>query len=402
MFDKCKAFVVLVAAVILVFSTAPAVDSHARNQSYLYFDVTDGSLSGRLEVTFSDLSKVLAVDVDDDGTVTEAEIQERKDAIYEYFFSDRLILEHGDEQLELVPTRIEFLDVVWDTFALMHFDVEGLARVPDEITINYRFLWDDLEPYHLGFALLASNTRTELEENEANFSLAFLSGAERQTLSLIAAPWHTLSWHYMTAGFGHVWNGVEHILLSIVLGVAALVRRDDGAGLVLRDLKSGVLTGLSVVFAFIVAHGVASFLAVHGFLRIPPQLTLGLSTAGVSVVAATMVFPNLLKWLLAIALLFGFIHGLSYAHTIGPVDIEPNRKLLSAVGFTLGTGVVMAAVTIMALIVAFAALRYVFFRAGLLRFTAAGVAVLALVWAEERVFDLLGDLGPTILASIGL
>ena len=402
MFDQFKAFVVLVAALLLVFSTAPSADAHARNQSYLYFDVSDGSLSGRLEVTFGDLSKVLEVDIDGDGTVTEAEIQERKDAIYDYFLSDRLILEHGGEQLEIVPTRIQFLDVVWDTFALMHFEVAGLARVPDEITINYRFLWDDLEPYHLGFALLASNTRTELEENEANFSLAFLSGAERQTLSLIAAPWNKLSWHYARAGIGHVWNGLDHFLLALVLGVAALLRRDDDDDLVLKDFKSGIVTGLSVVFALVVAHGVASILAVYGFVRLPPQLTLGLSAAGVSVVTAAIVFPRLLKWLLAIALLFGFIHGLSYGHTIGPVDIEPNRKLLSVVWFTLGTGVVMAAVTIVALVVAFVTMRFVFFRAGLLRFAAAGVAVLALVWAEERVFDLLGDLAPTILASIGL
>lgn len=399
---QSKVYTVLFAALLLFLASAPHADAHARNQSYIYFDVTDGALSGRLEVTFGDLSKVLDLDNDRDGTITEAEILGQREIIYNYFLAERFILENGAERLQVVPTEIEFLDVEWETFALLRFDVPGLSRVPDEITITYRFLFDDLEPFHLGFALLASNSRTGLEENEANFSLAFLSGAERQTLSLVAAPWYELVKHYAKAGLNHVRAGLDHLLLLVVLGVASAFRRSEFGDLEIRGLRSGALTGLTLVAALVTAQGAASIASMYGILPLPTPLVQGLNAASIAAAALTIAIPRLLPWLVGFAALFGLLHGLGYGHTIGPIDIEPNRKQLAAVWFSVGSGVAMLAVTIAAWIAASAVFRFVGFPAGVLRIGAVASAVLAIVWAEERVFDLMGDLAPNILAALGM
>lgn len=379
-----------------------AAHAHARNQSYVYFDVSDGSLSGRIEVNFGDLSKVLDVDADGDGTVTEADVLARQDEIYYYFLNERLVLESGTELLQLVPTKIEFLNVDWDTFALIRFDVPALTRVPDAIEVTYDFLFNDAEPYHLGFAILTSNTRTGLEDNEANFALAFLSGVERQTLSLVAAPWPELLWTFVKAGFHHIKTGLDHRLLFVMLGVAAVFRRQEETLVPNEDTVSVVQTALLVGFFATGAQGLAALVSIFGVVQVPAQLSLGLSAASISVAALVLVFPRLFNGLLVLAVLFGALHGLSYAHFLQPIDIEPNRKLLTVLGFTLGSGLGMIMITGVTAASAYVAFRYVFFHGALVRLGAVGVAVLAAIWAEERVFDLLGPLAPQLLSAVGL
>ena len=399
---QVRVIVALTALIVSLFATVDEAAAHARYQSYIYFDVTDGSLSGRLEVTFADLAQVLELDDDADGTITEAEVLANRDKIYGYLLADRFMLHVGDARQTIVPTEIEFLDVGWDTFALMRFDVPGLTRVPDEIDVTYRFLFDGTDPIHLGFALLASNTRTGLEENEANFSLAFLAGAERQTLSLIAAPWPELLWSFVKAGGKHILSGLDHVLLLIALGIAAALYRRDAFG----DLRENLLPCLAVsaglAVLLVTGQAVAGYIAIHEVIRLPDAPTLALTAASLSVAAAAIAVPSLLRWIFGLAFVFGALHGLGYDHLIGPVDVEPNRKLLTVLGLSLGSGIATVAVMLATTAVAVFAFQRISWDSIFIRVGGGFAAVLAAVWAEERVFDLLGPLAPRILAGLGL
>ena len=64
-----------------VLCPPPSAWAHALGQGYVFVDISDTALSGRVELTLTDLNLALDVDDDGDGKVSELELEAHLDRI---------------------------------------------------------------------------------------------------------------------------------------------------------------------------------------------------------------------------------------------------------------------------------------------------------------------------------
>ena len=129
-------FVRFFAALAVWSALALSASAHRLNESYVYFQVTDDALTGRIEATLSDLDGLVGLDADGDGTVTEAEFTAQADTVFT-FFSDRLFITSDGTDHGVVANGHDFLRTPQGVFAQMHFDIPTLGSTPDAVEVTY-------------------------------------------------------------------------------------------------------------------------------------------------------------------------------------------------------------------------------------------------------------------------
>ena len=151
---------------------ASPANAHRAGESYVYLNVTETSLAGRFEIALHHMSQATTLDADGDGVVTEAEALAKADEIRAYL-TPRLRFFDGDDAHPVVLGEIGFVDAGFETFIVSSFDAPTIDLPPEHLDVEYRFLFDEIDPSHRGLLIIESNTRSGIAENEAQHSLIF-------------------------------------------------------------------------------------------------------------------------------------------------------------------------------------------------------------------------------------
>ncbi|MCG8444031.1 MAG: HupE/UreJ family protein, partial [Caulobacterales bacterium] len=264
-----RAWLAGLAALVLGTWLAAPAEAHRTGESYIYLNVTDESLSGRFEITLEHLGAFMDLDADGNGAVTKSEFEARRDAVFAAL-AERLIFHGADGPHAVTPAGdVAYLDLDFGTFAAIGFDIASLRPTPEAIDIEYRFLFDGPVPNHRVYVLIESNTRTNLAGNEGHPSLIYGPGQERQTLSLVGAPWHEVFTAFIAHGAWHIWIGYDHILflVSLLLPSVMVLRQrrwEPGA-----EFRASFWYVVKVVTLFTVAHSVTRSLSALGVVQLP-------------------------------------------------------------------------------------------------------------------------------------
>lgn len=200
--------------------------------------------------------------------------------------------------------------------------------------------------------------------------------------------------HFFVLGAEHLLFGIDHILFLLALIVGS------------RRLRDIVLAAT----AFTVAHSVTFIFAALGFVTVPARIVEPLIAASIAVVAvwylwrvwlersnpSALLAPPNRKGLdrldlarLGVVFGFGLLHGLGFASALG-IDEQFSWPLLgSLLVFNLGIEAVQLSI-ILVVFPLLMLLRGRTPRAGLLVgvVTAAGVALMGLIWFAQRLFGL--------------
>ncbi len=382
----------MVGGLLLLGAAGPAA-AHSGNQSYLYLDVTETSLSGRAELPIRDLRTTLGLQLDGTDEEILAELAANSELLNTYI----------DQHLDIGPSggswAIDFADAelfysdapeVDDNYILLPFDVAvGSETVPRQFDVRFDAFFDEVDGRD-ALLLIGNDWQGGVIDNGREDLATFDPGTRVHAIDLGAPSALKNLTSSVKLGVNHIKTGPDHILFVLVLLLPSV--------LVLREawhpvdrFGSALWRVLKIVTMFTVAHSITFTLAGVGLLPLPsPRIVesiIALSIAAAALHNIRPVVPNQ-EWLISFA--FGLFHGMGFASLVSGLDVSRSTQLVSLLGRNVGIEIGQAVVVVMLF-----PLLYLLRRLWVYRPLLVGISLLltgiALIWMVERLFQT--DLG---------
>jgi len=245
-----------------------------------------------------------------------------------------------------------------------------------DLTLSYR-LFADSDPTHRGVLSLRGPAGDQ--------TLVLPPDGEAAQLRLGAA--HSLL-SVLRDGVHHIWIGLDHILFLLSLLLPAVLVREGTHWRPATHLKPVLLEVLGVVSAFTLAHSITLALAAFDILNPPSRWVESLIAASVLVAALNNLWPLLLhgRWRLTFA--FGLVHGFGFASALKELGLQREALAGPLLMFNLGVELGQLAVVTAFMGLVWGLRQRSFYPRWLLGGGSALIALLALGWLLERLFDL--------------
>jgi len=374
----------LILTLALLSITGQAL-AHKPSDAYLRLTVQGNTLEQRLDIALRDLDRELQLDANDDGELTWGELRPRIAEIQAYAeagLSSALTDEPG-----AACTRGAFEPMQIDSHSDGHYAVLirrwQCAAPPKDLSLDYR-LFATSDPTHRGVTLLSVGERRQ------TLVLVPGSGAQHLNLSLNAAndARHATLLSILLEGVHHIWVGYDHILFLLSLLLPAVLIRARTSWSPAPKLKPVLVEVLSVVTAFTVAHSITLALAAFDILNPPSRLVESLIALSVLLAALNNLWPVLRsgRWKLTFA--FGLIHGFGFASALKDLGLSKAALAGPLLMFNLGVELGQLSIVSVFVPIAWSLRKKAWYPRGVLVAGSVLIALLALAWLIERMFDL--------------
>ena len=380
-------------ALLMVFGASP-VSAHTGDQSYIYLDVTEQSLTGRLELPMVAIRAVLDLDLDGSDEERLQEFEQNLPAIHQYADDHFDIGANGsDWDVTFGDPEIFFSDEpeVDDNYLILPFQVDVAdAEVPRLFDVRFDAFFDE-EAAEDALLLIANDWQTGIIENGREDLATFDGGTRDQTIDLGDPSRFKNFTSSMKLGVKHIQTGPDHILFVLVLLLPSVLVFSSGVWRPTNGFLPALWRVLKIVTMFTVAHSITFTLAGLGLVPLPsPRIVesvIALSIAAAALHNLRPVVANK-EWL--ISFVFGLFHGLGFASLVSGLDVSRGTQLVSLLGRNVGIEIGQAIVVLLL----FPAL-FILRRTNLYRPFFIAVSVLLIVvslgWMVERAFET--DLG---------
>lgn len=365
----------------LGLALALPASAHKPSDSYLGIRMDGTQLHGQWDIALRDLEYAIGLDADDNGEITWGELRAKHDAIAAYAMA-RLRVQSAGEDCPLAVTGHLVDDHTDGTYAVLKFG-GTCTRASDALELRYS-LFFDIDAQHKGLLRLESIH----EGATATLTGVFSADRPEQKFELRAHSALDQFIDFGREGIWHIWIGFDHVLflLSLLLPAVLVLRQQSwqpasGFGGTFWDV-------VRVVTAFTVAHSITLSLAALEIITLPSRLVESVIALSVLLAALNNVWPVIAerRWLMAFV--FGLIHGFGFASVLADLGLPRNALLIALVGFNLGVEAGQLAIVACFLPLAFLVRATSFYRRGIMTGGSLLIALVALVWMVERVFDL--------------
>jgi hypothetical protein len=381
---------VAVAAVATLVQPGMA-EAHRNDESYLYLDVGDASLSGRVELPYRDMREVLDLRLTGSPDDQLDELDARLADIHRYLLARTAIGDGTDEW----PIDFDGVELLFDSpvgdnglgYALFPFVVrlDG-SEVPQVIEVTFTpFLTEIADRNNV--ALVSNDWKRGVIGQETNELLVLTESSPSGSIDLgDASQWRNFR-ASIDLGVDHIRTGPDHILFVLVLLLPSVLVLTMGRW---RPSPSfGRSFGRVVVVAtmFTVAHSITFTLAGLGFLPLPPSKVVEtLIAASIAAAALHNLRPILGHREWAIAFAFGLFHGMGFAGLVEDLDIGRSTQLVSLLGRNVGIEIGQLVVVVLTF-PALYLLRRTRLYGWLFYATSIGLAIVSGLWIVERVAE---------------
>jgi hypothetical protein len=386
--------VLLTAAVTLgglLAAPAGTADAHRNDESYLYLDVGDASLSGRAELPYDDLRSVF--DFELSGSVDELldELDARVDELQSYLLAETSIGAAGiDWPIEFDGVELLEEEGVGPNgfgYAVLPFDVElDGGEVPAEIEVTFTPFLDEIDN-RTNITLIANDWKRGVVEEETNELVFHTADSPSGTINLGESDQWGNFRNSIDLGVDHIRTGPDHIFFVMVLLLPSVLVLASMAWKPADRFGSSLLRVVIVATMFTIAHSVTFTLAGLDLMPLPPaKVTESLIALSIAAAAIHNIKPILGHREWAIAFAFGLFHGMGFAGLISDLDINRSTQLVSLLGRNVGIEIGQLVIIFITFPTLFLLRRT---RAFLpLMFAAsAALAAMSLTWVYERVFE---------------
>lgn len=391
---------VVVLLVALTSWWAVPAGAHTGDQAYVYLDITEDALGGRVELPYGDVRSVFGLSLDGSDADIEAELAANASELQDYA-EDHLSVGSGGEAwlLDFEAPEILEAEEEWAEYVVIPF-VADLGGVPPPRSLEVGFdpFFDEIDGRD-ALLLIGNDWGGGVIDNGDEVLVSF----DADTRSRVIDLGDTSRWSNFGAsieiGVDHIRTGPDHIAFVLVLllpSVMVFVAAGPtiagrGSWAPGRSFGQGLWRVLKIATMFTLAHSITFTLAGLGWLPLPPsklvESIIALSIAAAALHNLRPVAPNR-EWLLAFG--FGLFHGLGFASLVSSLDVSRETQLLSLLGRNVGIELGQAVVILMTFPALFLLSRTRFYRpvyvAGSLT-----LAAVALIWTIERVAEV--DLG---------
>lgn len=367
------------AAVLLtVFAWAPLADAHQTSYGYLKAVMTDGAVTGKLELSVRDFDFAFfdfafGPGADSGGKVNWDQLHRHEKEIADLLLG-KISIGHPGAPCDLSPGEIGIETLGGDLYVVLPFS-GTCASTNGPLQAGYDLMFD-IDAQHRG--LIDIRRGTEVYSGvmtPENRVLQF--GITENLRDTILA--------YIHQGAHHIWIGYDHILFLVTLLLPAVLIRKENAWRPVKDL-AGAFWGIAkVVTAFTLAHSMTLSAAAFGIVELPSRLTESAIAVSVMAAAINNIYPVITHRLWTLAFVFGLVHGFGFASVLSEFGLPPDRKLVALVSFNIGVELGQLAIVAGLLPVLFLARRTAAYTKVVMPAGSLVITMIAMIWLIERV-----------------
>ncbi|MEM9967723.1 MAG: HupE/UreJ family protein [Pseudomonadota bacterium] len=357
--------------------------AHSYNESYVYFDVTETTLDGRIEMTLRDLARVLSGAAEERPPLTEAEVLPQQDTFFSYF-AEKLTIVSGGERYPVAFKDVSFLPTSVGIFAKFHFSIQNLEATPITIDVFYDAVFNDIDPLHRGFALIGSNTRNGMAENEAYISLVFAPGDSAKQLYLNDQPTDELIKTFVERGFLHIWFGSHHMLFLIAVLLSSVMRVRDGAWEPAESLMISLRGVGLIAIVFTLVHTVTLSVATFSEIALPQMLIDAMILSALLVAALRNFYPVRQVGTWKVVFVCSLFQGFAFANALDALGPDPAREALGIAAFVIGSELAHLAIMIALFPLFFGLRRFMIYRTAALQGGSIALIAVAMFLFAQR------------------
>ena len=374
-------------ATLFLFCFCSALSAHNLGESYVYLQVTDNEVRGRVEITLADVHKFTPLYKDSVRKPTEADFNEKFPEIVDYLQRHLNFFVDGDRHIPIF-TDYDFFHTDWASFARINFLLPGITPPPDSITAEYSVLFNEFAPRHRGVMLIESNSRSGIEANESQFSAIFGPGRERHTISLDEIPWKNVFGEFVKYGVWHIWIGFDHVLFLIALLLPSVMIFGAVGWEPTQTFRESLVYVIKIVTLFTLAHTVTLSLAALEIVRLPVQLVEAVIALSIAAVAVNNIRPFLRSssWLLVF--IFGLFHGLGFANVLAPLGGGGGNRIAALLGFNVGVELGQLVIILAVFPLLYWIRDWAGYRRVVLQTASVALIAISCFWFVERTVDI--------------
>ncbi|MEZ5233644.1 MAG: HupE/UreJ family protein [Acidimicrobiales bacterium] len=381
-----QALVAVATVVLLSTMWTGTAQAHTGNQSYVYVDLLEDRLEGRVEYLVADLNNVLGLGLTDDEDVAPGQLEAKRDQL-EAFTREHFAIEFPGGPAELTFEEFEYLELTQGSYVVYHFTTGVLPEGPPRtFDVRYDAFFGDVDN-RSALLIIGRDWRNGVLANEANHLSVFDEDSTTASVNLDEGSWWQGMRGTISLGVEHIRTGADHVMFILVLLLPAALLFTSSGWKPAPRFSTSLVRVLKVASAFTVAHSITLTLAALGLLDINAKIVE--SIIAISIVLAALhnlrpVFANK-EWMMAFG--FGLFHGLGFAGLLDELGLARDQKVWTLLGFNLGVELGQTAIILLTFPTLYL-LRRTRYYLPLMTIASVGLALAALGWAIERVFEL--------------
>lgn len=382
-------FVALAALALLV--PALVAFGHSGEESYVYLDLYDHSVEGRVEYPVGDIGEILGIEIPQDEAGAAAVVEANLDLLQGYA-GDHLDLGDSTMDWSLDFDTYEILPTAFGTYVVLHFDVadEFPEGPPRNFTVTYDGVLES-KPERSALLIIGTDWGSGTFNNEASSLLTFTPETTTQEIQLDDPSFFAGFSGVVGLGVEHIEIGSDHILFIFALVLPAVLIFTTKKGWEpATSFGSSLWTVLKIATAFTIAHTITLTLGGLGIVEISPRIVEPLIAISIVLAALHNIRPKFFnkEWMIAFG--FGLVHGFGFASLLSGLGLDRANRAVSLLGFNLGIELGQVAIIIMVFPLLFL-LRRTRAYLTLMKIGSWALAIIASMWFIDRVFSI--DLG---------
>jgi hypothetical protein len=378
----------LTAFLILLYVLVPAraVDAHEMGWSYVFVDITESGISGRMELPLDQLKNVVEIDVDRDGILSEDEVRSTWPLIEEYATS---ILRLGNDasHYPVTVTGRDRLVIEIADYAIVKFSASTPTPVPPVLSAEFRPFFE-ANAQHRGGLVIENNIISGDSNNHSEIKLVFSPRDPSGTVSLLKESVWTMGWRFVVEGIWHIWIGIDHVLFLVTLLLTAVMALNNKRWEPEPDYRKALFNLFAIVTLFTIAHSITLALAIKGWVTLSSRFVESIIALSVLIVALNNIRPVIshqIRWLVFI---FGLFHGLGFASVLIDLLVSRQSKLTALIGFNIGVEIGQLVIVALVFPILYMIRETNLYRRVLLPGVSAVVALVGLWWFVTRSLGL--------------
>jgi len=393
-------FSALLSIVFIVSSSA-----HQADQSYVYLNIYKDNFGGVVEITLSDLEKVLEEplpidpasiarqDESDDYVQLIPELKSLVPSIRNYIL-EKLSIDSKDGPHGILFTKEDLLPIELGVFYRAHFELYDYGYIPEELEIKNELI-AHADKSHTSAVIIGHHWKAGIINNESMISLAYTKNSGPQVLNLEKPSMWKGFLAMVKLGMWHIYIGLDHILFLVALLLPSVVRRKpdfSGNGFLnqwtkVSSFKSAFFYIIRIVTLFTIAHSITLSLAALNVVNLSSRIVESLIALSIGLAAFLIVKPLFKRSESTVAFGFGLFHGLGFASVLGEKGLGGEFMTLSLLGFNVGVELGQVLIICCIFPILFLLSRRSFYPKIML-LGVIFLIIISLYWFVERFFEL--------------
>ncbi len=361
---------------------------HDGESSVVYLDVfPDGTAQGQLEHPVTLLNSEFNTGLDPQAA-TQASLEAIEPLIRSYNQDNLAIVSEDGTQWDIAFTGVvEPIETETQIYAAFQFDINNVFDAPPRIfDVTFDGIFAD--GTHFAAVVMRTDPVTGVFLNEGDAVPGFIF-ADEPTLPVNLDDPNTFKAFSGTVALGmeHIFIGTDHILFVLVLLIPAVMMYSlaDGWSPV-PTFRAGLWRVLKIATAFTLAHSITLTLGGLDIVSLPSKLVETIIAISIILTAIHNMKPIFANREALIAFVFGIFHGFGFAGLLSELGVGNGQRVLSLLGFNVGVEIGQAFI-ILLLFPALFLLRRTSVYLITLRIGSVLLAVVATIWAIERIFE---------------